>query len=142
MNSFIHKRFVLLVSLLAFQLFCAATIAWSQGQNPAHTKTAGVDNTRMGAYRALAELACEASTKGDNPAAAKLARILERTWDRGEEGDGDNALERRNPELFKQVDALMDSFIKPLIAYEKQPPDHDKVNAAFKEFINGLKLAE
>src|SRR5882762_4344216 len=48
------------------------------------TQTAGVDNTRMGAYRALAQLSFQAFQKGDNTTAAELARVLERTWDQGE----------------------------------------------------------
>jgi hypothetical protein len=43
------------------------------------TQTAGVDNSRMGAYRALAQLAYQAFQKGDNATASELARVLERT---------------------------------------------------------------
>jgi len=42
----------------------------------------------MGPYRALAQLAYAASQKGDNALAAKLARILERTWDKAEDYGG------------------------------------------------------
>ena len=51
-------------------------------------QTAGVDDSKMGPYRALAQLAYAASQKGDNALAAKLARILERTWDKAEDYGG------------------------------------------------------
>src|ERR1700753_4239360 len=44
------------------------------------TQAAEVDNTRMGSYRALAQLSFQAFQKGDSATAAELARILERTW--------------------------------------------------------------
>ena len=59
-------------------------------------RTAGVDDTKMGPYRALAQLAVAASQKGDNATAAELARILERTWDKAEDYGGDTALSKTN----------------------------------------------
>jgi hypothetical protein len=42
------------------------------------------DQNMMGPYRALAQLSFQALEKGDYTSVAKLARALERTWDRGE----------------------------------------------------------
>jgi hypothetical protein len=106
------------------------------------TQTAGVDNTKMGAYRALAELSFQAFQKGDHATAAKLARILERTWDKGEEGDGERSLAKTNNELFEQIDAAMDAFIKPLIGYEKSAPDPAKTGTAYTAFLEKLKQAD
>jgi len=56
----------------------------SAAQERKFPQTAGVDDSKMGSYRALAQLAFAASQKGDNALAAKLARILERDWDKAE----------------------------------------------------------
>jgi hypothetical protein len=106
------------------------------------TETAGVDNTKMGAYRALAELSFQAFQKEDHATAAKLARILERTWDKAEEGGGERSLAKTNNELFEQIDAAMDAFIKPLIGYEKSAPDPAKTEAAYTAFLEKLKQAD
>ena len=66
---------------LALTVFATASCF---GQEMNVTQTAGVDNTRMGAYRALAQLSYQAFQKGDNATEAELARILEGTWDQGE----------------------------------------------------------
>jgi hypothetical protein len=96
----------------------------------------------MGAYRALAQLSFEAFKGGDKALAAKLARILERTWDRAEEGSGNNTLETTNPTLFRQIDHAMDLFIKPIIGYEKTTPDPAKIEAAYDEYVSRLKLGD
>jgi hypothetical protein len=62
----------------------ACAVVSCTGQETKVTQSAGVDNTRMGSYRALAQLSFQAYQKGDNATAAELARILERTWDQGE----------------------------------------------------------
>jgi hypothetical protein len=87
---------------------------------------AGVDNTKMGPYRAL----------------AKLAHILERVWDRAEDYGGDTALSKTNPALFKQVDKAMDDFITPLENYAKGAPETAKVKAAYNAYLDELKLAD
>lgn len=120
----------------------AASFAHSQDKDRRPTQTAGVDNGKMGAYRALAELTYQAFEKGDNATAAKLARILERTWDKGEEGGGERSLAKTNAELFEQTDEAMDAFIKPLIGYEKSLPDRSKVDAAYHVFLEKLKQAD
>jgi hypothetical protein len=69
------------------------------------TQTAGVNNTRMGAYPALAQLAYQAFQKGDNSAAAELARILERTWDQGEwKNSSDSSYCKENRSTCQPID--------------------------------------
>lgn len=122
-------------------LFAGATLS-ARAQEKRPSQTAGVDNTKMGTYKALGELALDAFEKGDNTMAAKLARILERAWDKGEEGGGEKALVRTNAELFEQIDQAMDLFIKPLIGYEKAAPDRAKVEAAYSAYLELLKKAD
>jgi hypothetical protein len=105
-------------------------------------QNAGVDNTKMGPYRALARLAYAAFQKGDNATAAQLATILERVWDKAEDYGGDTALSKTNPTLFKQVDKAMDDFITPLENYAKAPPDAAKVKAAYSNYVEKLNLAD
>jgi hypothetical protein len=88
-------------------------LAPSLSQNKTSTQTSGVDDTRMGSYRALAQLSFQAFGKGDLATAGQLARILERTWDRGEEHGGEKSLGKTDPELFRQIDYAMDTFIAP-----------------------------
>jgi len=45
----------------------------------------GVDISKMGAYRALAQHIYVEFQKGDLAAAAELATVLERVWDKAEE---------------------------------------------------------
>src|ERR1700734_758831 len=78
-NSWIFTGIAVCLVLLAVVL---ATI--TRGQAGSHGAPIMVDDTHMGSYRALAELSHEAFEKGDVARAAVLARILERTWDKGE----------------------------------------------------------
>jgi hypothetical protein len=74
------------VCLVLVTVFCESF----EAQEKTITQTARMDNTRIGAYRALAQLSYQAFEKGDHATAAELARVLERTWDGGE---WDNASE-------------------------------------------------
>jgi hypothetical protein len=121
---------VCLVLTGIFSLPCIA-------QDKAPTQTAGVDNTKMGAYRALAQLSFQASQKGDNTTAAELARILERTWDKGEVD-----LSKSDPDVWKQIDGAMDEFIKPVLHYAAKAPDPTAVQAAYNTYLEKLKLAD
>lgn len=105
-------------------------------------QSAGVDNTNMGAYRALAQLSFQAFQKGDRELAAKLAKILERTWDRGEESGGKDSLNKRNHVLFEQMDRSMDLFIKPVIHYDAKTPDPAAVQAAYNTFLDELRQVD
>jgi hypothetical protein len=105
-------------------------------------QTAGVDNTKMGPYRALATLAFNASQKGDNSTAATLAKILERTWDKSEDYGGDTALSKTNKKLFEELDKAMDQFVSLLVEHATTAPDPARLRAAYTNYLEKLKEAD
>jgi SAM-dependent MidA family methyltransferase len=105
-------------------------------------QTAGVDNSKMGPYRALAQLAYAASQKGDNAGAATLAKILERTWDKAEDYGGDMALSKKNHALFEEIDKAMDQFISLLFDYPTAAPDAAKLKSAYAQYLEKLRLGD
>jgi len=105
-------------------------------------QTAGVDNTKMGPYRALAQLTYAAAQKGDQAGAATLAKILERTWDKAEDYGGDTALSKTNHALFEQIDKAMDQFISLFLEHPAGPPDASKLKSAYTQYLEKLKLAD
>jgi hypothetical protein len=111
-------------------------------QDKKNSQTAGVDNTKMGPYRALAQLAYSASQKGENANAAALAKILERTWDKAEDYSGDTALAKTNHALFEEIDKAMDQFVSLLIEHPSSPPDPARVKTAYLAYLEKLKLAD
>jgi len=128
-----------LISCSVILIFLASASCAQEHKNP---QTAGVDNTKMGPYRALAQLAYAASTKGENATAATLAKILERTWDKGEDYGGDTALSKSNKALFDEIDKAMDQFINLLLAHPNAAPDPAKLKAAYSAYLEKLKLAD
>jgi hypothetical protein len=114
----------------------------ASAQEKKASQTDGVDNTKMGAYRAIAQHAYLEFQKGDMAAAAQLARSLERVWDKGEDYGGDTALKKTHPDLFEQIDKAMDDFITPLMEYKTKSPDPARIKAAFGAFMEKLKLAD
>ena len=68
-----------LVLVLAVAMASGAAAKQANAQEKKSPQTAGVDDTKMGPYRALAQLSFTAIQKGDTATASKLARILERT---------------------------------------------------------------
>lgn len=98
---------------------------------------AGVENTKLGTYRALAEVTYEAFQRSDYPIAAKLARILERTWDHCE-----SVQEKSSPAMYEVIDDAMDAFIKPLIRYSAGKPDPASVENAYKDYVGKLANAD
>jgi hypothetical protein len=125
-----------------FLLMVAGLVPISSAQAAAPSQASGVDNTKMGAYRALAQLSFQAFQKGDNATAAELARILERTWDADEEGGGDRSLAKTNKDLFEQIDHAMDVFIKPVMHYSAKAPDPAAVQTAYNDFLDKLKQGD
>jgi hypothetical protein len=123
----------LLVCVFAAQLYA---------QEKRAPQTAGVDNTKMGPYRALAQLAYAASQKGDHASAATIAKILERTWDKAEDYGGDTALSKTNHALFDQVDKAMDQFIALFLDHPASAPDAAKLKSAYAQYLEKLKLAD
>ncbi len=105
-------------------------------------QTNGVDNSKMGAYRALAQHMYADFQKGDLAAAAELGTILERLWDKAEEYGGDTALSKTNRKLFDEIDKAMDQFIMPITEAKGKSPDAAKVRAAFNAYLEKLKLAD
>ena len=134
-----HK--VLMVALSAGLILTSAVTPTVAADQRA-TQVAGVDNSRMGAYRALAQLSLQAFKKGDLATSAELARILERTWDAAEEGGGPRSLELKNKDLFEQIDDSMDGFIKPILHYATKMPASSDVQAAYTAFLDKLRQGE
>src|SRR3984893_17188212 len=114
----------------------------SVAQEKHFPQTAGVDDSKMGPYRALAQLAFAASQKGDNALAAKLARILERDWDKAEDYGGESALSKTNHALFEEIDKAMDRFIAQLLPHVTTAPDQTTVKAVYNAYLEKLKQAD
>lgn len=126
--------------LILLILLVSAVGLWSQHKK--NSQTAGVDNTKMGPYRALAQLAYTSSQKGDNATAATLAKVLERTWDKAEDYGGDTALSKTNHALFEEVDKAMDQFVNLLMDHPNSTPDAGKLKTAYLGYLEKLKLAD
>ena len=134
----VRKFVTFFLSVLALALLFANSAA-AQTKSP---QTAGVDNTKMGPYRALATLAFNASQKGDNATAATLAKILERTWDKSEDYGGDTALSKTNKKLFEELDKAMDQFVSLLVEHATTAPDPARLRAAYTNYLEKLKEAD
>jgi len=122
----------------------AATPAVAQEKRVAQTN--GVDNSKMGAYRALAQHIYADFQKGDLAAAALMAKVLERLWDKAEDYGGDTALSKTNHGLFEQIDKAMDDFLSQITDAKGQPRNPAKVKAAFnavdRNYASALSTAE
>jgi hypothetical protein len=131
-----------LLWLVVAVLLCTVLKFGVAAQEKHFPQTAGVDDSKMGPYRALAQLTYAASQKGDNAMAAKLGRILERTWDKAEDYGGETALSKTNKALFDDIDKAMDHFISPLVAHPAAAPDAAATKAAFNVYVEKLKQAD
>lgn len=123
-------------------LMLFGTVASTSAQEKKVGQTNGVDNSKMGAYRALAQHIYGDFQKGDLAGAAEMGRVLERVWDKAEEYGGDTALAKTNRALFDEIDKAMDQFITPLMDAKGKTPDPAKVKAAFNYYMDKLKLAD
>jgi hypothetical protein len=132
----------LICSFAVVSLIVFAVPVTSGAQEKKAPQTAGVDNTKMGPYRALAQLAYSAFQKGDTAGAAEIARILERVWDKAEDYGGDTALKKTNAQAFEQIDKAMDDFITPLMEYKAKAPEAARIKAAYGTYMEKLKLAD
>jgi hypothetical protein len=132
------------VALISVVLLSSCTVLKinTDAQEKHFPQTAGVDDSKMGPYRALAQLIYAASQKGDNALAAKLARILERNWDKAEDYGGETALSKTNHALYDEIDKAMDRFITPLVAHPTAAPDAAVVKAAYTAYLERLKQAD
>jgi hypothetical protein len=133
------------IKSLVFMLL-ACLLAFTAGPLPAQEKKIaqenGVDKTKMGAYRAIAQHIYADFQKGDVAGAAAMGRVLERVWDKGEEYGGDTALAKTNRKLFEEIDKAMDQFLTPIWEAKNKPPDPAKVKAAYNAYLEKLKLAD
>jgi hypothetical protein len=141
--TFSFKNMVRPLSVLLVGLFVGiAALGFNPAQEKKVAQMNGVDNTKMGAYRALAQHIYGDFQRGDMAAAAELSRVLERIWDKAEEYGGDTALAKTNRKLFDEIDKAMDQFITPLMEAKGKAPDAAKVKAAFNLYLEKLKLAD
>jgi hypothetical protein len=131
----------LIVTIFTAALLVCAFAAPLSAQEK-RPQTAGVDNSKMGPYRALAQLAYAASQKGDHATAATLAKILERTWDKAEDYGGDTALSKTNNAIYEQIDKAMDQFISLFLDHPSAAPDAAKLKVAYSLYLEKLKLAD
>lgn len=137
-----HRTFQRLFGVLFAFLLAFATAASTPAQEKKVAQTNGVDNSKMGAYRALAQHMYADFQKGDLAAAAELGTILERLWDKAEEYGGDTALAKTNRKLFDEIDKAMDQFLMPITESKGKSPDAAKVRAAFNLYMEKLKQAD
>src|SRR6202030_4496948 len=93
--------------LLFVILPALATAGSALAQEKKVAQQNGVDNSKMGAYRALAQHIYSDFQKGDLAAAALMAKVLERVWDKAEDYGGETALSKTNHGLFDQSDKGM-----------------------------------
>ena len=142
MSEFNRKSSGKTLVMAAAIVFAAMSVSGVQAQEKKVPQSAGVDNSKMGPYRALAQHTFAEFQKGDSAAAAQLARVLERVWDKGEDYGGDTALKKTHPDLFEEIDKAMDDFITPLTDYKTKTPDPAKVKAAYNAYLEKLKLAD
>ena len=131
---------IFLCLALGFVLAAASGAAVAQEKKVAQAN--GVDNSKMGPYRALAQHIFGDLQKGDLTGAAEMSRVLERLWDKAEDYGGDTALSKTNRKLFDDIDKAMDQFISPIMEGKGKPPDAAKVKAAFNAYLEKLKLAD
>ena len=136
------SRFTPLAAFLAAILLTATLAGTAVSQEKKVAQTNGVDNTKMGAYRAIAQHIYADFQKGDVAGAAEMGRVLERLWDKAEDYGGDSALSKKNKQLFEEIDKAMDAFLTPLWEAKAKPPDPAKVKAAYNTYLEKLRLAD
>jgi hypothetical protein len=129
------------LSILSLPALTSAQSAPPPERYVARATVVDPDQGKMGTYRALAELAYEASIEQHDAEAAALARILEKVWDRGEGG-----LRQSSPDTWSKIDRSMDGFIKPIIA---EGTTHSGGNAAsalvtqaYQQYLHELDAAD
>ncbi len=133
-------RALFIFSMAMLAIFFSAAPSFAQEKKMSQTN--GVDNSKMGPYRALAQHIYLELQKGDLAAAAELSRVLERVWDKAEDYGGDTALARTNRQLFEEIDKAMDQFVTPITEAKGKPPDPAKVKAAYNLYLEKLKLGD
>jgi len=140
--SRVYRTFQALLALVVAALTFFAATAPVVAQEKKVAQKNGVDISKMGAYRALAQHMYADFQRGDLAAAAELGTILERLWDKAEEYGGDTALAKTNRKVFDEIDKAMDLFITPITEAKGKPPDPARVKAAFNVYMEKLRLAD
>jgi len=116
------------VTLAAGILLAASLGSSATAQSPS------VRDDKMAPYRVLADEALKVFKAGDLAGAKKKAKELEKAWDTNSKADL-----AKKPELWKEIDTALDTFIDPLM--KEAAPDAAKVQAAHKEFLAKLAKA-
>ena len=142
MTYLFKKKIRPLASLVLAIFLGTVTVGTAVAQDKKVAQTNGVDNSKMGAYRAIAQHIYADFQKGDIAAAAEMGRVLERLWDKAEEYGGDTALARTNRQQFDEIDKAMDQFLTPIWEAKAKPPDLAKVKASYDAYLEKLKLAD
>jgi len=142
MKNSLRRTSKTITTFLVALLLTALAVAPAPAQEKKVGQTNGVDNSKMGAYRALAQHIYADFQKGDVAAAAEMGRVLERVWDKAEDYGGDAALSKTNKQLFDEIDKAMAAFLTPLWEAKSKPPDPAKVKAAFNAYLEKLRLAD
>jgi hypothetical protein len=142
MNYPAHRSTRPLFMVLFVFLLALATAGSALAQEKKVGQQNGVDNSKMGAYRALAQHIYSDFQKGDIAGAAEMARVLERLWDKAEDYGGDAALSKTNRQLFDEIDKAMDQYLTPIWDAKAKPPDPAKVKAAYNAYLEKLRLAD
>ena len=137
-----RNKIRLWASLVSIILLGSVTLGTAVAQDKKVGQTNGVDNSKMGAYRAIAQHIYADFQKGDVVAAAEMGRALERLWDKAEEYGGDTALAKTNRHLFEEIDKAMDQFLTPIWEAKAKQPDPAKVKTAYNTYLEKLKLAD
>lgn len=128
--------------LLALGLALIAGKGAAVAQDKKLAQANGVDNSKMGPYRALAQHIYADFQKGDVAGAAAMGRVLERVWDKAEDYGGDTALSKTNRKLFDEIDKAMDEFLTPIWEAKGKAPDAARVKAAYNAYLEKLKQAD
>lgn len=140
MNYITRYRAQVFLLALGFAFMAASGATARQDKKVAQSN--GVDNSKMGPYRALAQHIYADFQKGDLAGAAAMGRVLERVWDKAEDYGGDTALSKTNRKLFDEIDKAMDEFLTPIWEAKGKAPDAAKVKAAYNTYLEKLKLAD
>jgi hypothetical protein len=71
---------------------------------------------------------------------AKLARILERTWDQGEwHNSSDGSFCKANRSVCRRIDLVMDVFMGLIVNFSKKTPDPAALQTAYNDFLEKRK---
>jgi hypothetical protein len=93
------------------------------------------NDTRIATYRFLATAIYQNDSWGRIERAAEFANALELVFDNSSDCLVEKGISKTEAE---KLDNLMDTLIKPIQAYTKQPPDPTAVREAYRQFVDEL----